>query len=794
MGMGHNFKFDVDVNVINHLGVGLYSSTPAALTELVANAWDADATEVSIDIDPVAETITIQDDGHGMTPTEIQDRFLKVGYSRRGPKGSNCKSASGKRQVMGRKGIGKLSMFALADELIISSQTTASGPVGFTIDVPVFKKALAEHKLSFLPEFTPPPFPKGHGTKIEMKQVLKGLKTTEGFLRIKLARRFSILGGQGFSLKLNDNPVTKAHRGFYDAVQFLWAFDDASLKEVKPLCTNLASLPVKPKPKELVVFCTETLPNQVTVDKSIFSVSGYIASVAQPKQLGSKDDTANIVSVFANGRVFAEDILHEANSAKYYQNYLVGEIHADFLDADGVDRATASREAIKKDDPTYQALISLIRSSLEEISNKWDTWRTSLGLDEAAPENRAVLERIQQTGRIFWAWADRKWMLAGAAVHVSMVAFERSTEQSGTSHIDSTMWDYLLDGQPVPFINPDLTTGSNAASALQLKENANLCFMGTTKVGPFDIDAETARKMLASPTNPNGRPNSDVVRPWVNATDITRRPRHMYIIDFGTEVTELEAALYEIPFEYIRHHVKPLRKANNRDAYARRWWIHGEARVELRRAMKGVSRYILTSRVSKHRLFTWLPITTLPDSATFAIARDDDYFFGVLHSKIHELWALQMGTQLESRPRYTPDSTFDTFPFPYPPGTEPSEDESPIVKAIADAARSLVKLREAWLNPPDTPQGELKKRTLTNLYNKRPAWLENAHQALDRAVFAAYGLAYPLAPDEIIRHLLALNRERATGHVRVLRPDMPPKKSPGVERLPTQRPLVKVGS
>ena len=393
--MGNDFKFDVDVNVINHLGVGLYSSTPAALTELVANAWDADATEVRIDIDPATETITIQDDGHGMTPAAIQDRFLKVGYSRRGPTGADCKSASGKRQVMGRKGIGKLSMFALADELIISSQTTASAPVGFTINVPAFKKALAEHTLSFLPEFTPLPFPKGHGTKIEMKQVLKGLKTTEGFLRVKLARRFSIIGGQGFSLKLNGDPVTKAHRGFYDAIQFLWAFDDASLKEIKPLCTNLASLPVKPKPKESVVTCTEILPNSVTVDKSIFAVSGYIASVGQPKQLGLKDDSANIVSVFANGRVFAEDILHEANSAKYYQNYLVGEIHADFLDADGVDRATASREAIKKDDPTYQALISRIRSSLEEISNKWDTWRTALGLDKNDPENATILEWIE---------------------------------------------------------------------------------------------------------------------------------------------------------------------------------------------------------------------------------------------------------------------------------------------------------------------------------------------------------------------------------------------------------------
>jgi Histidine kinase-, DNA gyrase B-, and HSP90-like ATPase len=392
--MGHNFKFDVDVNVINHLGVGLYSSTPAALTELVANAWDADATEVTIDINPTAESIVIQDDGHGMTPTEIQKRFLNVGFSRRGPKGTDAKSASGKRQVMGRKGIGKLSMFALADTLMISSQTAKTSPVGFTIDVPAFKKALAEHTSSALPEFVPKSLPQGHGTRIEMKNVLKGLQTTESYLRVKLARRFSIIGGTGFKLKLNGSDVTKADRGFYNAVQFLWTFDDASLKEIYPLCVNLASLPTKPKPKQTVVPCTELLPNQVTVGKQIFSVSGYIASVAQPKQLGTKDDSANIVSVFANGRVFAEDILHEANSAKYYQNYLVGEIHANFLDSDSVDRATASREAIKKDDPTYQALISLVRSSLDEISNKWDTWRTALGLDESEPENVTILEWI----------------------------------------------------------------------------------------------------------------------------------------------------------------------------------------------------------------------------------------------------------------------------------------------------------------------------------------------------------------------------------------------------------------
>jgi Histidine kinase-, DNA gyrase B-, and HSP90-like ATPase len=392
--MGHNFKFDVDLNVINHLGVGLYSSTPAALTELVANAWDAEAAEVNIDIDPAAETIIIQDDGHGMSPDEVQSRFLNVGYSRRGPKGTIAKSASGKRVVMGRKGIGKLSMFALADKLNISSKTAYTESIGFTIDVPAFREALATHTSETLPEFAPDPFPKGHGTRIKMENVLKGLKTTESYLRVKLARRFSIIGGSDFVLKVNKSIVTKADRGFYEHVQFLWFFDAASLNEIRPLCKNLASLPVKPKPNEKVEPCTAELPNVVMVDGMQFHIRGYIASVAQPKQLGSNDDSANIVSVFANGRVFAEDVLHEANSAKYYQNYLVGEIHADFLDADSVDRATASREAIKKDDPSYQALISVVRTSLEEINSMWDSWRTALGLDEKEPENAVIIDWI----------------------------------------------------------------------------------------------------------------------------------------------------------------------------------------------------------------------------------------------------------------------------------------------------------------------------------------------------------------------------------------------------------------
>ena len=176
-------------------------------------------------------------------------------------------------------------------------------------------------------------------------------------------------------------------------MQLLWAFDDNIKKEIQALSKNIAQLPSSasgqnPEP------CIAILPNTFKSEPSDLSVSGYIASVFLPRQLGSKEDSANIVSIFANGRVFSEDILPEANSAKYYQSYLVGEIHANFLDEDNIDRATASREAIKKDDPKYQALITFIRDTLESIGDQWDEWRIELGLDQTEPQNATVIEWI----------------------------------------------------------------------------------------------------------------------------------------------------------------------------------------------------------------------------------------------------------------------------------------------------------------------------------------------------------------------------------------------------------------
>ena len=265
--------------------------------------------------------------------------------------------------------------------------------------------------------------------------------------------------------------------------------------------------------------------------------------------------------------------------------------------------------------------------------------------------------------------------------------------------------------------------------------------------------------MLVAPLNVNGRPNSDIVRPVMNARDITQRPRGMYTIDFGVDTSEEDAAFYEAPFEYIRTHVKPVRIKNRRNRYAELWWMYAEARPGMRHALSGLSRYIATPRVSKHRLFVWIASNTMCNDSNGVFAFDDDYTFGVLHSRFHEVWALAMGTQLESRPRYTPTTCFETFPFPEPDDAQRD--------AIAEAAARLNQLREGWLNPVDANgnpalnANDLKKRTLTNLYNQRPAWLANVHADLDAAVAAAYGWSPNLPDAEILQRLLALNLQRS---------------------------------
>ena len=367
-------------------------------------------------------------------------------------------------------------------------------------------------------------------------------------------------------------------------------------------------------------------------------------------------------------------------------------------------------------------------------------------------------------------------------MRVSLVCYGSSTQGA------------QLDGQPVAEIFADLTASDGAGggvdltSAAKLPENAGAAFVATVKAGPFDIPGATAREWLKLP-NPNGRPNTDVVRPWANGMDMTRRPSDTWIIDYGVDMPEASAALYEVPFQHVQHAVHSKREASTKETKYKRFWQMARPIPAMRAALAGLPRYIATPVLAKHRLFVWMDTGILADHQLIAIARDDDAALGVLHSRFHELWALRMGTSLEDRPRYTPTTTFETFPFPQGLTPDiPAQDyaENPHAVAIADAARALVEARDRWLNPPEwvdwqrTPEevaagfparpvakpgheAALKKRTLTNLYNERPAWLDMLHRALDEAVATAYGWEWPLTDDEILRRLFELNQVRSVG-------------------------------
>ena len=337
--------------------------------------------------------------------------------------------------------------------------------------------------------------------------------------------------------------------------------------------------------------------------------------------------------------------------------------------------------------------------------------------------NREVLKRIKAAGDIFFAESDRDWILDGANVHISMVGFDDGAEHSR-----------VLDSKPVSAIDAQLAAGSNLCDTCKLKQNAGLGFIGVAQKAPFDIDDEIAKQFLLE-QNPHGRPNSDVLRPICNAFDITRRYRFTWNVDFGLDMLLEEAAKYEAPFEYIKKVVYPQRVKHREVRQVKYWWLFARPCPDMRRGLGGLPRFAATPRVSKHRLFVWLPPELLCDSAVVAYARSDDCFFGVLHSRIHEVWALRMGTQLETRPRYTPTSCFETFPLPecvlatggphpnplpkgegtkcrvrethHPRGKEEVRFTHPTAEAIAAAAKELDALRNNWLNPPEWTKTEV---------------------------------------------------------------------------------------
>jgi len=393
----------------------------------------------------------------------------------------------------------------------------------------------------------------------------------------------------------------------------------------------------------------------------------------------------------------------------------------------------------------------------------------------SSPKNRVVLESIVRDIQITSAWTDQKWVNEGASVRVALICCGSSNDER-----------LKLNGAEVSAIRADLTAaaqGSIEHSVAELPENEGVAFSGITKKGAFDVPGEVARRMLTALVGPHGRANSEVLFPWKNGEAITQRDPDKWIISFGA-MSEKEAASFPEPFEYVQKNVLPIRAKSSSDLERRRWWQLARRAPDLFDALRGLTRFLVTPEVSKHRVFTWLSGNVVPDKNLVVIARDDDTTFGVLQARPHALWALRVGTRLEDRPRYTSSTTFRSYPFPS--GLTPADDPAGFASNVSavrikTAATELNRLRERWLNPPELMRIEpevvpgyparvlpandqaairLRSRTLTRLYNESPAWLQHAHRELDQAVSAAYGWEWPLADDEILSRLLILNRER----------------------------------
>jgi hypothetical protein len=397
----------LSLNVLNHLGIHLYSNVPAVLSEAVANAWDADAETVRIEIRQADGCIVITDDGCGMSVEDANERFLRVGYQRRGSGESEKNRTPGLHRLpMGRKGIGKLSLFSIADEVTI--HTVKGGERhGFRMVLPdIQAQVSATDNGVYEPiPVDPAEVTIEHGTQLTLRGLRKRVAGSGTWIRRKLARRFSVIGDAGlFSVFVDGERITSADRAYYDKLQYLWHYGEEGrlcseaakphghLDHAEPRCGA-----VTPPEDEVLPRCD--VPGG-------YKVRGWLATVELPRQLKDGPDNLNKILVMVRGKVAQEDILEEFAEARFFTKYLIGEIHADFLDTDGADDiATSSRQEIVRDDVRYRALLDFLRAELKHIATKWTELRRAAGERQARQSPaidawfKSLGERLQSRAR-----------------------------------------------------------------------------------------------------------------------------------------------------------------------------------------------------------------------------------------------------------------------------------------------------------------------------------------------------------------------------------------------------------
>ena len=355
------FTFEISLSVLNHLGRNLYRSFATVLGEAISNSWDADAHNVWIKIDRKKDNFFIKDDGHGMDSDDFQNKFLKIGYSKR----KHGNESSGGRPFIGRKGIGKLALLSCSDKVSIVSKKVGGFYIGGVIDnsglTEAIKKDLNpdEYKLGEIDEEVFGALTKGHekGTIIFFENIKDGIKNREEYLRkiIALYFRFSLID-KSFTIYLNDKEV-----GLDDLddlgqkTQFVWTINNFKDPYIDEKLSRLL-MPVK----------------SIEMNRNI---KGFIASVEKPGDLKiATTDEKVTLDLFVNGRLREKDILRHLHSERLVDSYIYGQIHIDELDGKP-DRFTSSREGIVADDPMFKEFMEELKEKIQGIFNDWDKWR-----------------------------------------------------------------------------------------------------------------------------------------------------------------------------------------------------------------------------------------------------------------------------------------------------------------------------------------------------------------------------------------------------------------------------------
>lgn len=368
------YKMTISLNVLNHLGIGLYSNVPAVLSEVVANAWDADAKKVTIDIHKEEGEIVVYDTGDGMDEDDINARYLNVGYRKRDDVPGE--TAAG-REPMGRKGIGKLSVFSIAETVEVYS-TKNGERHAFRMNSDDIQRQIADPHATgdYYPEALDPTLVDfDEGTKIVLKDLKKGLTRSAEYLRRRLARRFSVIGGvHGFKVVLDGAPIEAKDRGYYEKIEFLWHLGDLERLD--------DGFFVEGNGRHLRENIRKHFEVSGVVDADEdWTAHGWIGTVDEQKSI---DEDNNTIVVLARGKLIHEDVLKDLKEGGVYSKYLIGEIYADFMDANELpDIVTSDRQSVNQDDERYQKLKAYVRTILKSIENQWSGLRNEVGTERA---------------------------------------------------------------------------------------------------------------------------------------------------------------------------------------------------------------------------------------------------------------------------------------------------------------------------------------------------------------------------------------------------------------------------